>query len=1082
MRTQSVFSGLLLNETDIQGVTVKYTYDKTGRLLTRTTAPDTKYENTSTWDYAIQADGPVTIETDVSGNQLKTRFDGAGRNISLHRFDKDNTQQWFEVSSLTYDALGYVDSGTGSDWLTGSSKQYHVNMAASHDGWGAMRTQAFSDGTENRQETDPVALTRAIYMLGNASSQKVSSGKFTTAFDEYSQLPLADTKTDVSGKIQGVRKYQWDGLGRLRREIDEQGNETQRTYDPYGRVLTQTLPDGSVVTRNYAPHLTGEQIVCITVTGQDADGNKRTWQLGTQEFDGLGRVKKRDSGGRTTLYTYKGPSPVPSEVIQPSGKILRYTYIPELDNAVSSMTSDDVIQMFTYDDNTAELLTAKEGSTVNGNTWNTSGSLKAESFSRDGTIRTVAYTRTLAGEVATYTDITGKQIKYDRDEFGRVTTITDEILVASLHYDALGRLSQQTVTDSTTQSTLITALAYDDFGREISRTITDSSGVTLSSSLVWQQNGLLAGRSMQQSNTTVRNEKYNYDARNRLIDYEVTGSILPQDVYGHEMTAQAYRYDALNNLTTVTTTLTDGSSDTAKYHYENGDDPTQLTLVTHTHSDYPQFIRLEYDADGRMTRDEASRTLDYDSIGRLTSVSGGSYGYDALNRLVSQNVSSTDSRELYYRGTELVNEVLKQQNKETRLIKAGHTCLGVNDGSRLTLTAGDYNDSLLWSRDSSQGEGKQHAWSPYGSGETTDLLPGFNGERADPVSGTYHLGNGYRAYNPVLMRFNCPDSLSPFGAGGINPYAYCAGDPVNHTDPSGHISWQGIVGIVTGAIGLGLSIFTAGASIAAAGGVMAALSAASATSLVVGSLGVVADVTAIVSGAVEDVNPQASSVLGWVSLGTGLAGLTSAIGQAPKVLRTRAATRMAPTESSLGERIARIRSHGLSGDGKSFHGLTVYRADMRTPSAIREAGGFHPRSNKSNQEILSAYGERLAKQPDALAREHIVSPNRDFVSTAMDIECGGYVRPDGYIYEIHIPDLKVHGFGPETFGEGAKRLRKGKLFPEFMMNSISLETSTMLAIRQPAQSASREVTFLGAIPINYIKRWQKGSGGEWTSF
>ncbi len=27
----------------------------------------------------------------------------------------------------------------------------------------------------------------------------------------------------------------------------------------------------------------------------------------------------------------------------------------------------------------------------------------------------------------------------------------------------------------------------------------------------------------------------------------------------------------------------------------------------------------------------------------------------------------------------------------------------------------------------------------------------------------YHLGNGYRAYNPALQRFTCPDSLSPFG-------------------------------------------------------------------------------------------------------------------------------------------------------------------------------------------------------------------------------------------------------------------------------------------------------------------------------
>ncbi|SDW89091.1 RHS repeat-associated core domain-containing protein [Pseudomonas syringae] len=65
-------------------------------------------------------------------------------------------------------------------------------------------------------------------------------------------------------------------------------------------------------------------------------------------------------------------------------------------------------------------------------------------------------------------------------------------------------------------------------------------------------------------------------------------------------------------------------------------------------------------------------------------------------------------------------------------------------------------------------------------------LPGFNGELLDSVTGHYPLGNGYRAYNPVLMRFNSPDSLSPFGKGGLNAYAYCAGDPVNRSDPSGH--------------------------------------------------------------------------------------------------------------------------------------------------------------------------------------------------------------------------------------------------------------------------------------------------------
>ena len=63
---------------------------------------------------------------------------------------------------------------------------------------------------------------------------------------------------------------------------------------------------------------------------------------------------------------------------------------------------------------------------------------------------------------------------------------------------------------------------------------------------------------------------------------------------------------------------------------------------------------------------------------------------------------------------------------------------------------------------------------------------GFNGERIDPVLGGYHLGNGYRLYSPGLRRFTSPDSMSPFGQGGINPYAYCEGDPINNTDPTGH--------------------------------------------------------------------------------------------------------------------------------------------------------------------------------------------------------------------------------------------------------------------------------------------------------
>ncbi|MFJ4372325.1 RHS repeat-associated core domain-containing protein [Pseudomonas japonica] len=77
--------------------------------------------------------------------------------------------------------------------------------------------------------------------------------------------------------------------------------------------------------------------------------------------------------------------------------------------------------------------------------------------------------------------------------------------------------------------------------------------------------------------------------------------------------------------------------------------------------------------------------------------------------------------------------------------------------------------------------------SPYGNRpETHPALShlGFTGQLREPWD-RYQLGNGHRLYNPALMRFHSPDRHSPFERGGLNAYAYCGGDPVNHTDSSG---------------------------------------------------------------------------------------------------------------------------------------------------------------------------------------------------------------------------------------------------------------------------------------------------------
>ncbi|WLH46743.1 RHS repeat-associated core domain-containing protein [Pseudomonas beijingensis] len=163
------------------------------------------------------------------------------------------------------------------------------------------------------------------------------------------------------------------------------------------------------------------------------------------------------------------------------------------------------------------------------------------------------------------------------------------------------------------------------------------------------------------------------------------------------------------------------------------------------------------------------------------------YQYDALDRLVSDVPANQLQRDRFYQQDRLTTEIEGVLQRQ------------IFQGSKVLLAERHQEKTLLtsWLITDQQGSvlkafGTRSAYTPYGhrpTGDDLTSLMGFNGERADSITGHYLLGNGHRAFNPVLMRFNRPDSLSPFGKGGLNSYAYCAGDPVNRTDPTG--KWFG---------------------------------------------------------------------------------------------------------------------------------------------------------------------------------------------------------------------------------------------------------------------------------------------------
>jgi len=172
------------------------------------------------------------------------------------------------------------------------------------------------------------------------------------------------------------------------------------------------------------------------------------------------------------------------------------------------------------------------------------------------------------------------------------------------------------------------------------------------------------------------------------------------------------------------------------------------------------------------------------------------YRYDALDRATGHTRLHTPETQRFYCKSRLATEIqgaagysiiqhdgqlLAEQRSVNNQLS---TILLTTDPQRTVLHTLRFNET-----------GHPITYSPYGhrmdKPRLLSLL-GFNGERPDPVTGCYVLGNGYRAYNPVLMRFNSPDSLSPFGRGGLNSYVYCLGDPINRSDPNGHYSFKSL--------------------------------------------------------------------------------------------------------------------------------------------------------------------------------------------------------------------------------------------------------------------------------------------------
>jgi RHS repeat-associated protein len=799
----------------VDNVEVEYGYDALGRPTYETVSPYVaQFKATRQYQYQMlpRPGGPaqqlhgVVTETDVKGVTTRTWLDGCGRAVMK---DRDRViaatpAAFKQIYAARYDAWNNRIETTETDWWAGVELPLQTSYA--YDEWGQLYCTTGPDGVRSFTQTCPVGILtppgplQRTWQVGPVA-EPVITGTTETRLNlfnkpaEILQFAAGEDLDAVPAPLPySTQTFAYDGLGRCTAQTDALRHTTYFEYDAWSRLVTTTLPNDTKVTRTYTAHSTAELPERISVNDQ---------VVGAQTFDGLGRLVSSSTGGRVQSYTYE---PGLAQVISrktAANNTITYAYNLQLTDQPTMASATDETAEFKYDTKNARLLEAKNNTGLRKYEFNDSNQLSVEHWQpTTGPAWKTRHVTSLEGRPISRTDLeqqagTGLATvySYDTTRTGRLSGIEQGQLQARFEYDALGRPSTFITSDRANNSYLTTALEYDDYGREIKRTLSLSGAPVRTLTQAWQTDGQLAQRHLKEGEPSLLEETFEYDRRGRLVLHRCAGRELPVDALGRPYHRQEFVFDELDNITTSTLTFADETTELSIFLY-GGADPCQLTKVLYLQDEMQRPpLELNYDEDGNQLVDEQGRTLLYDTQSRLVEVrgdtaqSGAAYQYDGHDYLVSTTPAGGHPMLRFYQDERLCCTV--HDGESTHLLYNGDQPLAQQStaSADALLLHTNANNSVI--AESQAGARRSATYSAYGTRHSEDPLASllaFNSEVLEQDCGWYLLGRGYRAYNPGLMRFHSPDSLSPFGSGGLNPYTYCLGNPIALRDPTGHAS------------------------------------------------------------------------------------------------------------------------------------------------------------------------------------------------------------------------------------------------------------------------------------------------------
>jgi RHS repeat-associated protein len=760
--------GLLVGQTDPNGLTATFTYDAWGRK-TLEVRPD---GNRTAYAYrlcnALSAGEPAcptlavyVVETtpqNASGTQNGPI--GAVYYDKLDRVVRKAAQSESDFSSLvwslvdtTYDNLGRTVSTT-QPYYAGATPT--VASTLTYDAIGRVIQTTAADSS--CQATTYAVGVKTVTDMVASSGCTAASAMTTTYSDSHVVTKVVDAANNPTS-------YKFDAFGNLLSITDPSGNVSSATYNIRGWRMSATDPDAGATAATY--DALGQKL-----TSTDATGATTTFS-----YDSLGRMYQRVNGTQTTdTWNYDTAGAL--------GQLLlskRYSGVG---------TSGSVIASHSY-------------------TYDSLVRLSTEAISANGASsdrQTFKYSYNSDGRLASVTRPSGLVLSYGYNARGRLISISNgsQPVWNAQTADAAGRI----IADQVGGGVLANTRAYDTNRAWLDNISTVSTGSSLiNQAISHATNGLVTGRS---DAATGLSESFTYDSLHRLIGS--SGTLTNTLGIVSAIPSKTYSYDALGNIS--------NKSDVGNYTY--GSKPHAVTSVASAIYGY------SYDAAGRMISGQTSigmpRTLTYDASGMVASVSVGSltvsysYGSDGQRTLQTTPTeidhyysfaatSHAEYRALASGGAQWVDYL----HGPGGIIGAIYTNIAATGAKTTTVSyfAQDHLGSIAatvtqsgssWNiaQRSYDGFGKQRFTT--GQDDVNDTLTSVSNSpntdvrgyiAQEQVAGTGLINLNARMYDPWLGRFLQVDPMigSIYNLQALNPYSYVMNNPLTDADPTGMCSF-----------------------------------------------------------------------------------------------------------------------------------------------------------------------------------------------------------------------------------------------------------------------------------------------------